>query len=140
MQPPRQDLLASFHPVTRTLRRIEDDAAATHGITMWQYAILSVVSGSDDLNQRQVASVLQYSPNRLIADVDDLEHRGLLVRTPGEDRRANVLRATKAGVKLQRRVQADIHEQEDLLLAHLAPARRRQLADAVQQLAQRIRS
>jgi DNA-binding MarR family transcriptional regulator len=136
----RQDLLASLYPVAKVLRRIEDDAAAEHGVTMWQYAILSVVRASPGLNQRQVAAAMQYSANRLIADVDELERAGLLTRSPGADRRANVLLVTKAGAALQRRVQAEIHKREDELLAQLAPTQQRSFAKALERLAQHARA
>src|SRR3954471_14130470 len=100
----RIDLLAALAPLTRALRRVEDDAAARAGITMWQYAILAVVVAAPGLNQGAVATRLGYSKNRIIADLDLLEERDLLTRTPGPDRRANVLRATPAGRRVMKRV------------------------------------
>lgn len=120
----RRDLLASLLPVTRALRRIEDAAAAAHGVTMWQYAVLAVVCSRPRLNQGEVATLMDYSKNRIIADLDQLQARGLLVRQPGADRRANVLRATDSGADLMRRVQADIHRAEDALLAGLSATAR----------------
>ena len=130
----RADLLASLHPLTRALRRIEDDAAARHGLTMWQYAILSVVAETPDLNQGEVARALQYSPNRIIADLDELQSRNLLERVPGADRRANLLRITSAGAMLQRRVQKRVRAGEDDLLAGLTPSQRRQFDTIREQL------
>lgn len=140
MPPSRRDLLASVHPLAKELRRIEDQAAADYGVTMWQYAILSVVSDSPGLNQGQVARNLQYSANRIVADLDELQERGLLVREPGQDRRANQLHVTEAGAALQRKVQHDVHDREDDLLAGLSPTRQRQLRAALQQLAQQMRA
>jgi DNA-binding MarR family transcriptional regulator len=130
----RQDLLAMLHPVTRALRRIEDDAAAQHGLTMWQYAILSVVAASPDLNQGEVAGILHYSPNRIIADLDELQYRGFIERAAGADRRANMLKITRAGSAVQRRVQKRVHAREDELLAMLTPTQRRQLDTILDQL------
>ena len=78
-------------PIARALRRIEEAAAARDGVNMWQYAILSVVAERPGLNQREVAGVLQYSPNRIVGDLHALVERGLVVRRPGRDRRANRL-------------------------------------------------
>ena len=111
-------------PIARALRRIEEAAAARDGVNMWQYAILSVVAERPGLNQREVAGVLQYSPNRIVGDLHALEERGLVVRRPGRDRRANRLEITEAGDAVRRRVQAVIHEREDELLAVLTPAQR----------------
>lgn len=115
----RRDLLASLLPITRALRRLEDEAAAGQGVTMWQYAVLSTVWLVPGLSQREAADRMDYSRNRIIADLDLLEKRGLLVRRPGSDRRANVLETTPRGVSLMQRVQAEIHRREDELLAGL---------------------
>src|SRR4051812_36449529 len=110
---PRSDLLAMLAPLTKALRGIEDAAAEREGLTMWQYAILALVVELPGLNQGEVARRLDYSPNRIIADLDLLERRRLLWRRTGSDRRANVLEATTAGTRLMRQIQADIHRGED---------------------------
>jgi len=137
--PARRDLLASLLPVTRALRRIEEAAAARDGVSMWQYAILSVVAERPGLNQRELAAALQYSPNRIVGDLHALEERGLVLRRPGRDRRANRIDATEAGDAVRRRVQAEIHAREDDLLADLAPAEREAFAGAARRLATRAR-
>lgn len=125
----RVDLLAALAPLTRALRRVEDDAAAGAGLTMWQYAILAVVVAAPGLNQGEVATRLGYSKNRIIADLDLLGQRGLLTRTPGTDRRANELRATTAGRRIMVQVRAAVHRGEDELL-RTWPADQRQALKA----------
>jgi DNA-binding MarR family transcriptional regulator len=137
---PRRDLLASLMPIARVLRRIEEAAAARDGVTMWQYAILSVVAERPGLNQREVAEVLQYSPNRIVGDLQALEEGGLVVRRPGRDRRANRLEITEAGDVLRQRVQAEIHAREDELLGGLTRAQRDAFDAVARQLAARARS
>lgn len=127
----RSDLLATLAPLTRALRRIEDAAAADVGLTMWQYAILAVVGEGDQQNQAEVAARLGYSKNRIVADLDLLERRSLLIRQPGSDRRANLLRATPAGSQLERRIREEIHRGEDELLATLDPQQRAALLAAI---------
>lgn len=136
----RRDLLAGLGPVAKALRRVEDDAAARAGITMWQYAVLAVVADLPGLNQGEVARALAYSPNRIIADLDLLERRRLLTRSPGPDRRANVLKTTAAGSRLMQRVKEDIHRGEDELLAPLTAQQRRALHDTVHALADALRA
>jgi DNA-binding MarR family transcriptional regulator len=126
----RIDLLAALGPFTRALRKVEDDAAAAAGITMWQYAILAVVVDDPGLNQGVVATRLGYSKNRIIADLDLLEQRELLTRTPGPDRRANLLRATTAGRRLMQQVRSAIRRGEDQLLRQLPAEQRHALAIA----------
>lgn len=126
----RVDLLAALGPLTRALRKVEDDAAASAGITMWQYAILAVVAEYPGLNQGEVATRLGYSKNRIIADLDLLEERELLTRTPGPDRRANVLHATTTGRRLMQQVRAAIRRGEDQLLKNMPQEQRRAIASA----------
>src|SRR5829696_6432089 len=138
MPPARRDLLASLGPVAKALRRVEDAAAATEDLTMWQYAVLSVVADQPGLNQGQVAKVLQYSQNRIVSDLDVLEARQLVTRRPGADRRSNTLEITPEGQALQRRVQDRIHAGEDTLLDGLTSAQQRQLRAATEHLAERL--
>ncbi|AKU15816.1 MarR family winged helix-turn-helix transcriptional regulator [Luteipulveratus mongoliensis] len=134
----RRDLLSSIHPIAKALRRIEDDAAESHGLTMWQYAVLAVVCARPALNQNEVAGLLDYSRNRIVADLDHLESMGCLVRTPGADRRANALTATDAGADVMRAVQREIHSGEDELLAGLSPTARAAFGRAADQLADHL--
>ena len=135
----RRDLLATLMPITRALRRIEEAAAARESLTMWQYAILSVVAQSPGLNQREVAAYLQYSQNRIVADLQALERLGLLTRQPGADRRANRLASTTAGATTQQRIQAAIHDREDQLLGGLSQPERDCFALAARHLARQVR-
>lgn len=120
----RRDLLGQLLPFTKELRRNEEQASAEHGVSMWQYAVLSVAAARAELNQAEAAALLGYSRNRIIADIDTLEERGLLVRERGADRRANTLRVTPEGMALMRAVKADIHDGEDQLLEGLTTAER----------------
>ena len=136
----RQDLLALLLPVTRELRRLEEAAAATRGLTMWQYAILSVAGGRRDLNQAEAADLLGYSKNRIVADLDHLETMGLLTRRRGADRRANALDVTAEGRRATAEVQAEIHRREDELLGPVSPATRRAFAAGLRALNERLRA
>jgi DNA-binding MarR family transcriptional regulator len=136
----RQDLLALLMPITRQLRDIEEAAAARHGLSMWQYAILSVVDRRAGLNQGDVADRLGYSKNRIVADLDHLELGGLLSRRRATDRRANVLTITSRGRRIMTQVQTEIHHDEDELLAALPPASRRTFAAQLGALNEQVRS
>lgn len=136
----RQDLLALMMPITRELRRVEEAAAATRGLTMWQYAILSVATVRRDLNQAEAADLLGYSKNRIVADLDHLEAAGLLTRRRAADRRANVLDVTEPGRRATAAVQAEIHRREDELLEPVPAATRRALVEALRALGDEVRS
>lgn len=130
----RRDLLGQLLAFTKELRRNEDQAAAAHGVSMWQYAVLSVAAAHAGLNQAEAAAVLGYSRNRIIADIDTLQEMGLLTRERAADRRANTLLITDAGLRVMRKVKADIHRGEDEILAGLTQAER----DEFDRLAGRI--
>jgi MarR family transcriptional regulator, lower aerobic nicotinate degradation pathway regulator len=138
--PDRPDLLGSLYPITKALRQIEDESAAERGITMWQYAILAVADHQPGLNQGDVARLLDYSKNRIVADIDHLEEAGLLRRTSGSDRRANLLGITRAGRSVLRGVRAEIHRREDLLLAGLSPTARAEFDRIVHRLGAQVRA
>lgn len=123
----RPDLLGLVFPLARALRRIEDDAAAAQQLTMWQYAVLSVVAYRPGMNQLGTAELLGYSRNRIVGDLDLLEQRGLLTRRSGSDRRSNTLWITEQGSAVVADVQRRIHAAEDDLLAGMAAADRREL-------------
>ena len=131
----RRDLLGQLLPFTKELRRNEDRAATAHGVSMWQYAVLSVAEAHDPVNQAEAAALLGYSRNRIIADIDTLEGRGLLVRERAADRRANTLHVTPAGVTLMRAIKTDIQRGEDELLAGLTAAERNELDRSVGRVA-----
>lgn len=136
----RRDLLASLLPIAKALRRIEDAAAARCGITMWQFAILSMVTAVPGMNQGEVAARLGYSKNRIIADLDELAERELLIRVTGVDRRANMLHCTDSGVETMREIRAEIHRREDVLLSGLSPTARREFQRIVRQLGELVRT
>lgn len=138
--PDRQDLLASLLPITKALRVIEDESAAEHGISMWQYAILVIADQEPGLNQGGAARLLDYSKNRIVGDVDRLEETGLLRRTAGSDRRANLLSVTRIGRSVLRAVRAEIHRREDLLLAALSQTARAQFARQARRLGDQVRA
>ena len=126
-------------PVGRALRRVEEAAAARHGITMWQYAILSVVDRRPGPNQSEVAAALAYSKNRIVGDLDRLEQERFLVRRPGADRRANTLSVTPAGRRVMHAIRAEIHRREDELLAVLPATTRRTFVAALGTISQQVR-
>ena len=140
MDDTRADLLALLMPISRALRRVEEAAAARHGITMWQYAILAVADRRPGLNQSEVAATLAYSKNRIVGDLDRLEQERFLVRRPGADRRANTLSVTPAGRRVMRAIRAEIHRREDDLLASLSATDRRTLVAALTEINAQLRT
>jgi DNA-binding MarR family transcriptional regulator len=122
----RRDLLSVLFPLTRELRRIEDDAAAADQLTMWQYAVLMIVEDTR-ANQTNLATRLRYSKNRLVQDIDHLEQLGLVTREmQPTDRRSNIITITSQGRSTRARIQQRIHDGEDELLRHVSSSSRTQ--------------
>ncbi len=126
-------------PIVRELRRVEEAVAARRGLSMWQYAILSVVDRRPGMNQAEAADALGYSRNRIVVDLDVLEERGLLTRRPANDRRANLLEISPAGRRTMLQVRTEVHRDEDVLLGALTPAARRAFVAHLTRLADSLR-
>lgn len=135
----RRDLLSVLFPLTRDLRRIEDVAAAADDLTMWQYAVLSVIE-DDPANQASLAARLRYSKNRLVHDIDHLEQLGLVTReVRPSDRRSNLVTITARGRSTRRRIQRRIHDGEDELLQHVPATSREEFGRLAAEIADELR-
>jgi DNA-binding MarR family transcriptional regulator len=76
-----------------------------------------------------LATRLDYSKNRLVHDIDHLEHLGLVRReVPPTDRRSNTITITSRGRQARARIQRRIHDAEDELLRDVPPSTRKQFA------------
>ena len=135
----RRDLLSVLFPLTRDLRRIEDEAAAADQLTMWQYAVLMVIEDAPT-NQASLAGRLRYSKNRLVHDIDHLERLGLVTREVlPADRRSNLVTITARGRSTRRRIQRRIHQGEDELLRHVPASSRHAFSRLAAEIADELR-
>jgi DNA-binding MarR family transcriptional regulator len=104
-----------------------------------EFALLRAVGASEGQSQQAIGERLQIPASRMVAFVDALEARGLLVRRQNKlDRRARALHLTKAGADLLARAfaLASAHERE--LCAPLSDAEREQLLDLLQRVGDRL--
>jgi DNA-binding MarR family transcriptional regulator len=117
----RPDLAAALATLTSRLIAAERPILDAHDLSMWGYIVLSRLRDGEAPTQHVLAADIGYDKTRLIAVLDDLEHRGLVTRTPDPaDRRARVVSLTAAGEERQATTQRAIHAMEDRLLAHLS--------------------
>lgn len=103
-------------------------AMAPHGLKVRSYSVLALAVSEARPSQRELAEVLRLDPSQVVALVDDLQARGLVIREPDPaDRRANVVTATAAGRTLfaaaessaraaERRLHESLTEEERELL------------------------
>jgi DNA-binding MarR family transcriptional regulator len=101
----RRAQVAVFQDFTSTM----GEAAITPG----QFGVLSVINGNPGLSQTQLGNALGIDRSTVVAVIDRLEARGLVVRAAQpNDRRSHALQLAEAGVALLRRLEAMVREHE----------------------------
>jgi len=91
-------LLAKLHAAGSVLN---NRALAAFDLKERSYSILILANSGLEPTQREMADFLSLDPSQIVALVDELEKRGLVVRAPGkQDRRAKTVTATRKGEKL----------------------------------------
>ncbi|HOV99859.1 MAG TPA: MarR family transcriptional regulator [Rhodoglobus sp.] len=115
-----EELGALLHELLGVVIEREAPILAAHGVTMWEYIILSRLAGEDGLTQTELARRSRRDPTRLIGHLDALTDRGLIVREVDKaDRRRRTVHLTEAGWAVVRAARRDIREMESGLLAGL---------------------
>lgn len=134
----QEDLGALFAQVTRELIDAERPLLAAHGLSMWEYIVLSQLNRRPAGTQLALAQAIGYDKTRLIGLLDELERDGLIARRPDpNDRRARVVTLTDAGQARRAAAQADIRAMEEEFLADLDAAERKRLRKALAGLARK---
>jgi DNA-binding MarR family transcriptional regulator len=68
------------------------------GLEVRQFGLLRLLADQQGHSQRALGAMMRITPNRMVALIDDLEHKGLIERRPHpEDRRAHAITLTEAG-------------------------------------------
>lgn len=120
------ELAAAFDRLTRRAVALELPVLAAHGLTMWEYVVLSGLVDGPAHTQARLAEAVGRDKTRLIPILDALESRGLLVRSPDPaDRRNKVVTLTEPGSALRAAVAKAISAAEDEVLGPLDAAERR---------------
>ena len=132
----RRDLAALFSLVTRRLIAEERPILDAHGLSMWEYSVLSQLAREPAPTQQALAETIEYDKTRLIPMLEALERQGLLTREPDpSDRRARVVRLTRRGRTRLDDARRDIREMEARVLDELGAAERTTLLDVLPRLA-----
>ncbi|WP_410673828.1 MarR family winged helix-turn-helix transcriptional regulator [Amycolatopsis sp. cmx-4-68] len=130
------DLGALCAGAGRNLAEAERPVLEEHGLSMWQYVVLSALSPGAAPSQLVLAQQIHYDKTRLIALLDELVTEGLVSREPDPaDRRARTVRLTPAGSRRLAAVRAAIRAVEERKLAGLGAEERRVLRSALAHLA-----
>ena len=130
------DLGALFARITRWLLDAERPLLDAHGLSMWDYIILSHLAREPAGTQLALAEAIGYDKTRLIGLLDRLEQGELITRVADPtDRRARVVTLTRSGQARHAAARADIRAMEDEFLVHLNPAQRAHLRGTLAGLA-----
>jgi DNA-binding MarR family transcriptional regulator len=98
--------------------------------------VLRRLAADEGRSQQALGDALQIPPSRMVALVDTLEQRGLLMRQPSpNDRRVRILHLTQEGRRLLGKVMEISLEHEQQLCRGLQPAEREQLITLLNRLA-----
>ncbi|WP_284743790.1 MarR family winged helix-turn-helix transcriptional regulator [Amycolatopsis sp. RTGN1] len=131
-----EDLGALCAGAARVLAEAERPVLEEHGLSMWQYVVLSALSPGAAPSQLVLAQQIHYDKTRLIALLDRLVAEGLVSRSPDpSDRRARVVRLTAEGVRRHGAVRDAIRAVEEELLAGMSVEERRVLRAGLAHLA-----
>lgn len=110
--------------------------AEESGFELYDYSLLAILGEGARETQSTIADALMLDPSRLVALLDSLERRGLVVRQRDPlDRRRHVVSITDAGRTELARLRAIVHQLEEEFFAPLDAASREVLHPLLVQLA-----
>ncbi len=137
----RPDLGVLLHRLTSTVAQRELPLLRIHHMEMWDYIVLGGLEHDSAPTQAQLAAAVGRDKTRLIENLDRLEARGLLHRTPDlDDRRNRIVTLTDAGRTLLADCRRDIHAMETDLLSTLSAPDRTAFVRALSRLAESTRN
>jgi len=111
-------------------------ALVEHDLRVRSYSVLALAAGDRRPTQRELAELLRLDPSQVVALVDDLQSRRLVIRQPDpSDRRANVVLATEEGRALYALATSSVAAAQDALLNGLSRPDRDQLTTLLRRLA-----
>jgi MarR family transcriptional regulator, lower aerobic nicotinate degradation pathway regulator len=106
------------------------------GFELYDYPVLAILAEGSRETQATIADAITLDPSRLVALLDSLEQRGLVVRQRDpQDRRRHVVSITPAGTRELERLRELTRELEHEFLGPLGPAERKALHELLLQLA-----
>jgi DNA-binding MarR family transcriptional regulator len=124
-----------FKHADRRMAELHAEALAPFGIQARDLGVLLAIDGGEPASQQQVAERMGVDRTTMVAIVDDLEAKGIVVRRPDPiDRRRNVVSITPDGQRILREAIAASDLAEAQLLAPLSAEEGEQLRRALARL------
>ena len=115
---------------------LHDENLAPYGISARELAVLLLLDAREPESQQQAGKRLGVDRTTMVALIDALESKELVVRRPDpEDRRRNVIALTDSGRKTLRQATRASDQAEQRLLAELDEAESAQLRSLLRRIA-----
>jgi DNA-binding MarR family transcriptional regulator len=97
------------------------------GFELYDYSVLAILAEGDRETQSTIAASMSLDPSRLVALLDSLEERALIVRQRDpQDRRRHVVSITSDGKRQLAKLRGLLGQVTDEYLAPLSPEERQQ--------------
>ena len=129
------ELAAAFDRLTRRAVALELPVLAAHGLSMWEYVVLSGLVDGPAQTQARLAEAVGRDKTRIIPILDALEARGLLDRSPDPaDRRNRIVTLTEPGNALRTAVARAISAAEEDVLGPLDASERRTFRELLERI------
>jgi DNA-binding MarR family transcriptional regulator len=107
-----------------------------NGVTPGQLGVVAMIGANPGLSQTRLGRALGIDRSTMVAVIDTLERRGLVVREASpNDRRSHALRLSGKGTELMGRLEDAARAHESEWAGNLSTAERRQLIDLLRRLA-----
>lgn len=111
-------------------------AASPHDITPGQFGVLIMIMENEGLSQSDLGSAVGIDRSTMVAVIDRLESRGLVIRAPSpNDRRSYALRLSEKGEELMRDLIPRIQDHDRGMVKDLSPEEVAQLIDFLRRIA-----
>ena len=116
------DLAEAVFGLAQRLMALEAPILDAAGVSMWEYAILTVLSRDGALSQVELSRRTGRDTTRLGKHLSELQSRGLISREQqSSDARRRTATLTSAGQTAQIELRTAIRSAEDQLLSRLLP-------------------
>jgi DNA-binding MarR family transcriptional regulator len=123
----RRAQVAVFQDFAREMARFE--------VTPGQFGVLQVIAANAGLSQTALGKTMGIDRSTVVAVIDRLEERGLVVRAASPtDRRSHALRLSEAGERTLKQLEERVRAHERRIAAPLGPGEREQLIELLRKL------
>lgn len=112
------------------------NAVAPHDITPGQFGVLIMIHENEGLSQSDLGAAVGIDRSTMVAVIDRLESRGLVVRAPSpNDRRSYALKLSPEGETLLGELVPRIKAHDQGMMKDLSPQEQTQLIDLLRRVA-----